>query len=237
MREDESRRGAEPQATLRQAMVDLLYLLERGYPKNPAIQLVGNRYTLPSEERKMLFRGVFPRFLCDERRVKLVDPRAGFSAPLIIDGYNLFITVESYLRGRTVFVALDGFMRDVAGVFGSYRITARTARCAGLLEQVLDRLCMQTFLFLDQPVSRSGDLAARLRERFAAKPYTVTVETAASPDSRITALGSEKGTVATSDTVIIDRVPSCLDIPALVVRDLRGKQPLDLRDLLEEGRR
>ncbi|MFW6181042.1 MAG: hypothetical protein ACOC8N_04775 [Spirochaetota bacterium] len=43
--------------------------------------------------------------------------------------------------------------------------------------------------------------------------------------------------MATSDTVIIDQVPSCLDIAALVVRELRGKRPLDLRELLEEGLR
>jgi hypothetical protein len=216
---------------------DLLYLLERGYPKNPSIQLVGNRHALSSEERKILFRGVFPRPLCARRMEKLVDPEEGVPQPLIIDGYNLLITLESYLRGRTVFIALDGFMRDVAGVFGGYRLTGRTMRCAGLLEQVLDRLAVPVLLFLDQPVSRSGDLAALLRERLGEKPYPVEVETDLSPDPRMAALGAEGGTVASSDTVIIDQVPSCLDIPVLVVRDLRGKRPLDLRELLEEGAR
>ncbi|MFW6181041.1 MAG: DUF434 domain-containing protein [Spirochaetota bacterium] len=191
MGELHKKNGNEPEAALRQAMRDLLYLLERGYPRNPAIQLVGNRHALSSEERKILFRGVFPRSLCAERREKLVDPAQGVPAPLIIDGYNLFITLESYLRGRTVFIALDGFMRDVAGVFGGYRLTGRTMRCAGLLEQVLDRLSVRTLLFLDQPVSRSGDLAALLRGRFGEKPYPVEVHTDPRPDPHMAALGSE----------------------------------------------
>ncbi|RPJ04542.1 MAG: DUF434 domain-containing protein, partial [Deltaproteobacteria bacterium] len=46
-------------AALRKAAEDFHYLLNRGYPRKAALELVGNRYCLVYDQRHLLHRGVF----------------------------------------------------------------------------------------------------------------------------------------------------------------------------------
>ena len=61
---------------------DLIFLLDRNYPRKQAIELVGNRYGLNHNERMILYRGVFDRkntALRKEKRIHLseIDPDQG----------------------------------------------------------------------------------------------------------------------------------------------------------------
>jgi hypothetical protein len=212
---------------LRKPLLDLLYLLEREYPKKPAVELVGNRYGLDGDDRRVLYRGVFPRDICAQRKAKLAGSPPG---RLLIDGYNVLITLESYLTGRPVFFCLDGFMRDAAGVFGRYEKSRATNRSIDLLAEFLEEWRgrppspgRHALFLLDAPVSRSGELASFLRERFASLGEGVTVEVSRNPDARIIEENAGCG-VATSDTVVIDRVDRCVDIPARIIGKLAGAQ-------------
>lgn len=216
--------------TMRAPASDLVFLLERGYPKKSSVQLVGNRYALPSEQRRMLLRGVFRPGVCRTRSGKLVDPLRETPPLLLVDGYNILITIESYLLGRTVFTSMDGYVRDVAGVFGSYRFSDMTLRSTALAWEILDRINTRVAWYLDAPASRSGELAAHLRKQSRGKPYPVSITVADDPDRCIIERGVE-GAAATSDTVIIDRVTQCVDIPAVVIGTLGGSVHADLREV------
>jgi hypothetical protein len=209
--------------TLGESLADLLYLLERGYSRKPAVELVGNRYGLAGEDRSTLYRGVFPLGLCAARKKKRA---AALPGRLLIDGYNVLITLESYLKGKRVFFCLDGFLRDVSGVFGSYRIDEMTRRSVDLLAGFLRDWSASSpradvLLLLDAPVSRSGELAGYLREHAGAVGIPLAVEVSRDPDARIVSESGGCG-VATSDGVVIDRVDTCVDIPARVIGELPG---------------
>jgi hypothetical protein len=206
-------------ADIRGAVVDLLYLLEKGYPKKSALELVGNRYRLSSDGRMILYRGVFTRGECEGRMRKMSGLKANVSDTCAIDGYNVFITIESYLRGRLIFRALDGFIRDISGVYGNYTFGDRTEQATDLLIPCLQGALSEVhrfFVYLDEPVSRSGDFARFLRKAFEAAGIPAVVEVVRSPDEVIVER-HEHDLIATSDTVLLDRIEHCTDIPDTVL--------------------
>ena len=214
---------------------DLIFLLDRKYPRKQAIELVGNRYRLNHSERMILYRGVFDTHSTVLRKEK----RAGIQKikRLVIDGYNVLITLESYLKGRIVFRSLDGFVRDVAGIYGKQTFDQYTQKSIALLiEFIQDGLMANSgffqegVLFLDLPVSKSGELASCLRDRFYLKKLNIKVYVAKNPDGKMIeeAKQSKDTVVATSDTVVLDNVGMSFDIPDYVIREMLHKTILDL---------
>ncbi|TDA31893.1 MAG: DUF434 domain-containing protein, partial [Hadesarchaea archaeon] len=55
-----------------EAVKDLRYLLDRGYPRELAVRVVSDHYCLPSQQRHLLARCVFSREEAEENRKKLV---------------------------------------------------------------------------------------------------------------------------------------------------------------------
>ena len=115
------------QKVLKLAAVDFLYLMDRGYPRNSSLQLVGNRYNLDRLMREILHRGIFPHQEANRRRDRLVNPEKLVDCRLLVDGHNVIITTESGLAGLPLIFANDGLIRDVAGVSHRYRISSRTS--------------------------------------------------------------------------------------------------------------
>jgi hypothetical protein len=217
-----------------EASMDLLFLLEKHYPRKASIELVGNRYELSSQDRMVLYRGVFSRDVCTNRIQKRWSEESPPFTHCVIDGYNVCITVESYLQGKLVFRALDGFIRDVSGVYGSHSYSDQTSRTADLifrsLQQHLSFVSLFT-IFLDYPVSKSGEFASFLRERAKQFDIPLEVEVVKSPDSQITRQYSS-ALCASSDSVIIDAGDCCVDIPDLIFSRIMGKRVPDLQVLL-----
>jgi hypothetical protein len=185
-----------------EALQDYRFLKNRGYPVKAALKLVGDRWRLTGQERNCLFRGVFAEADCRSRRLKLVPPASVRGQALGVDWYNVLITVESYLKGHPVFLADDGLLRDSSGVHGSYR-PGKVTEAA--LRSILAALALMApsrlELFLDSPISFSGDMAEDLRRR---EPVPCPVEVSVSPSADYP-LKSFPGVVATSDSSIIDR--------------------------------
>jgi hypothetical protein len=214
---------------------DLIFLLDRKYPKKQAIEIVGNRYRLNHSERMILYRGVFDTHstvLRKEKRVEIQKIKR-----LAIDGYNVLITLESYLKGRIVFRSLDGFVRDVAGIYGKQTIDHYTQKCIALLVEFLQDCLMansgffqEGVLLLDLPVSKSGELASYLRDSFSLKKLNVKVDVVKNPDGvMIEEVKLSKDTVvATSDTVVLDNVGMSFDIPDYIIREMLYKKVVDL---------
>jgi hypothetical protein len=229
----------------RSSIEDLIDLLDKGYPKKASIELVGNRYRLDHDQRMILYRGVFDTKSSEERLKKLVEPERIKIRPVIIDGYNVLITIESYLKGKLVFRSLDGLVRDISGLYGSYTFSDFTLRSASLLtgyigEEISRRQGSSEgdsgpagILLLDYPVSKSGELAAYLRESAAEQKIDLEVEVVKSPDEAIisTSALEKNAAVATSDTVIIDSTSRYIDIPYSIINGKFKKEVLDLAQL------
>ncbi len=184
------------------AIHDYQYLMERHYAEKSTLKLVSDRYALSGEERSVLFRGVITKEVVKKRKNKLIArPESGSS--FIIDGYNVIRTVGSYLTGNLVFVAMDGFIRDVSEIHKKSVKDDIVLKAVDLILVTLKSLKPINVLFyLDMPVSKSGELADYISRSLSSQELTGNAETVHSPDHHLKK--AEMGIVCTSDSVIID---------------------------------
>ncbi|MDP4185596.1 MAG: DUF434 domain-containing protein [Bacteroidota bacterium] len=200
------------------ALKDYSYLLEHGYPQNAALKLVGDRWKLTGMCRSILFRGIFEPEASERRNQKRVGAEHLYGSNVFIDTCNVLITLGSYLNGNEVFISTDGYVRDASEIHGK-----------AFREDLLDQSLNFIFRFLashnpaslnfyiDEPMSFSGRLAARINELLEENQISGNAQTCKSPDHILNTLS--EGLIATSDTVIIDRcVCKIIDLPYEVLQ-------------------
>lgn len=203
------RRGYEPKDTiefgpksaekLNAAAQELLFLINRGYDIKSASTFVGNHHLLSERQRLALARSVSPQAALLVRKQKQLS-----QAPesLVLDGFNTIITLEVALSGSLLLAGMDGTIRDLAGLRGSYRIVDKTVQAAKLLLGRLEELGVKDALFyLDQQVSNSGRLRALLLDMAVSRNLRVQVELHPSVDSVL----SRMENVVTADAIILDK--------------------------------
>lgn len=122
-----------------------------------------------------------------------------------MDGFNTIITLEVALSGSLLLEGMDGTIRDLAGLRGSYRIVDKTVQAVELLLARLETLGVQRALFyLNQQVSNSGRLRVLLLELAQNRAVQVQVELHPSVDSLL----SRMERVVTADAIILDKCRS-----------------------------
>lgn len=201
--------------TLKEAQEDLRYLLDRGYKKRVALDFVADHYMLKRKDRNYLARYVFSESTIENRKKKIVSPESLKGSKIILDGYNVLITVESILQGD-FFIAQDGFLRDSRGVFGKYKLNDETFKALRLVFKALKILKVGFVKFyFDKNVSFSGELASIVRRLL--KDYGIPGEVELSPhvDYNIKR-EAEDFVVVTSDSAIIDKAKRVFDIPFFI---------------------
>ena len=150
------------------AAADFFFLLNRSYPRTRSLELVGNRYDLDAARRLLLSRGIFSQHEALARRGKLKIAAQWGRRLLAVDGHNVQITVESHLLGKVLLKANDGALRDLAGLSSRYGMTETSAFAVDMVIAFLKLFPPREVLFLfDEPMNRSGELAALYRRRLA----------------------------------------------------------------------
>lgn len=201
---------------LHQAAIDLRYLLNRGYPREASLVLVGNRYHLDRTARQLLHRGVFAAAHAQARRAKLWLLADLTSRPLALDGHNVLITLESALQKRPLVAADDGFIRDAAEMSRAFRASPATKQALALLAAYVARHQTGPLTILyDAPMKKSGELAQLTREIFQAQGLSVESRAVAVPERELLAF---PGPVATSDSHLIDRKELVVDLAGEIIR-------------------
>lgn len=148
------------------AAKDYRMLLDKGYPIDATLKLVGDRFRLTHNARMLLYRGILPTELSRSNHAKLVRV-LWEGAELAVDGYNIMFTLTNYLHGHPMFIATDGFLRDVGGAHGRIADHRGFERMAEIMVKILADLSPgHITFFLDAPVSASGMQAAWLRTVF-----------------------------------------------------------------------
>ena len=204
------RRGYEPKDAvefgpkalqkLNAAAQELVFLMNRGYDTKTASTFIGNHHLLSERQRLALARIISAREALKTREDKrLASPPES----LVLDGFNTIITLEVALSGSLLLEGMDGTIRDLAGLRGSYRIVDKTVRAVELLLNRLDTLGVREALFfLDRQVSNSGRLRALLLESEHA--VRVQVELHPGVDGQL----SRMKNVVTTDAIILDKCES-----------------------------
>jgi len=188
---------------LRGAVSDYSWLLSRGYADRSALKLVGDRFALTSRQRMAVMRCGCGDDILAERSAKQVKAEDLKGEPLLIDGYNVIMTVESAMAGGVILLARDGCFRDIAGIHGTYRKVDETVPAVELVGRFLAEAgagsCMW---YLDSPVSNSGRLRGLILEIADKSDWPWQVELVYSPDG-ILARATEN--IATADGEILTR--------------------------------
>jgi hypothetical protein len=212
---------------LPEAATDFRFLLSRGYPRQNALDLVGNRYGLEHTARQLLHRGVFAPVAAAARRAKLRLLRDVPGLPLALDGHNVLITLECAARGLPLVAADDGFIRDVGEISGAFKVSPATDRVlARLADYLAEHTAGPVDVFYDAPLSRSGELARRTREVFASRNLAVQAAAVPVPERLLSGF---PGAIATSDTALIDAHATVVDLAGEIIRRRPSWRLIDLR--------
>src|SRR6185295_13292534 len=118
--EDRKLFGNDQLPALRRAVSELSWILTRDYSMKSALKLVGDRHALTDRQRLAISRGACSDQSNARRARTRVEIEELASADVIIDGFNLIITIEAALGGGILFLCRDGCIRDLASVYGSY---------------------------------------------------------------------------------------------------------------------
>jgi len=211
---------------LQKAHRDLRFLLERGYPKASSLRFIGDHFQLRQEERDLLYRATFTRAQCHARRQKRIRLREFSSRRLVIDGHNVLITLESAIRKRPLVLADDGFIRDVSRIFRGFRPTDRTRQAWSLVQDLLkDYPPLFTTVILDAPMSRSKELAGRIRRWMQDGGLAGETLVENKPEG---ALLCQDGVKATADSVILDKAGEVFDLAGHIITKRMRLKPIVL---------
>ncbi|MBN2698065.1 MAG: DUF434 domain-containing protein [Bacteroidales bacterium] len=198
------------------AAEDYLLFLDKGYPQQSIIRIVGDRYRLRRDQRQVLFRGICPTAVAARRRVRIGLPGEGDL--VLVDTYNVLFTICNYFLGKQLFIGNDGFLRDIGEMRGRIKNKEMFSRSEKLMIDTFKNWKGVVFrLFLDEPVPYSGRFAIKLSKTMAEEEIEGDALTVHSADFQ---LKNERSTaICTSDSAIIDSYEGkVIDVPHYILR-------------------
>ena len=134
---------------------------------------------------------------------------------LLVDGFNVIVSVEAALAGGAILLCRDDAYRDLASVHGSYRRVEETLRAVSLLGDALDGLTLRrTTWLLDRPVSNSGRLARIIEDESGRRGTDWSVRLVDDPDPLLKKAAEP---VATSDSAVLDQCSRWLGLTRHVI--------------------
>lgn len=200
---------------LRRAVGELSWLLEREYPVDSALKLVGDRHQLRERQRMAVRRASCSDRAREARQRSRIAVEEARGKTLWIDGFNLLITFATALRGGLLLRGRDGVLRDLAS---SHRLVLRTEDMLPPIAALLARSGAASVQWiLDKPVSNSARVGQMLAE-FAEPqglPWRYALDF--NPDLFLIAQG---GPVVTSDAMILDAGIPWIDLLSPLVEAL-----------------
>lgn len=210
---------------------DIRSLLRWGYPKFATINFVATHSQLSVEERYILTRVIMP----PDRIVSRIDKKmtcAGIKdRDLLLDGYNVLLSVDSLLKKEPMWFCDDGYIRDTRYYFSKSKQAEDIEESLDLVLKFLSETRPKSAVFLlDAQISRSGELAGLIRRKINEYGISGDARTSKTADFELKTEGGNPGkrlVVATSDGIVIDSVLQVLDIPACLMEEM-GIEPIRL---------
>lgn len=200
---------------LKEAQKDIYMLLNRGYQLKKVSTFVGNHYLLSERQRLALVRST-----CSKEELKLRKEKEitnlEENQTVYVDGFNLIITLEVALSNSTLIKCMDGTIRDLAGLRGTYKLIDKTDRAINLIGEYLQKLKIKKAVFyLDSPVSNSGRLKIRILELLDKYEYDVEVELVNNADVVLEKLKN----VISSDSIIMEKCNGWINVAAKIIEE------------------
>ena len=200
-----------PQALeiMRTASRHVCFLINEGYDLKQSITFVGNHYLLSERQRLAIMRSVATQAQIETRQKKQVPITELHGKEVWIDGFNTIITLEVLLSDSILFSSMDGTIRDLAALRGTYRLIPETETAIHMLFDILrEAKVSRVNILLDQPVSNSGRLKTCLAEIGEEYPFDLDIQILREVDREL--YGKEH--VITSDSIILDHCVSWVNL-------------------------
>ncbi|MBR1528410.1 MAG: DUF434 domain-containing protein [Oscillospiraceae bacterium] len=207
---------------LKKASEEVYFLISRGYPVKSVTTFIGNHYLLSERQRLALARVISPEASIQNRKAKELSDSDLKGETLYIDGFNTIITLEIAFSDSLLFDCMDGTVRDLAGLRGTYRLVDKTDLAIQAIADTLTELKIKKAVFyLDAPVSNSG----RLKERIAKLMSDISFELEISIENAVDYLLKQKNPVVTADAIILDECKNWYNLTKKVIASHIGAYP------------
>ena len=214
--EDERNFSPEAMEILKTASRQICYLLEEGYDLRQAAVFVGNHFLLSERQRLAIMRSVASKQQMMERSQKRAELCDIAGKEIRIDGFNIIITLEVMLCDSLLFQCMDGAVRDLAALRGTYRLIPETSEAVRLMFNVLQEARVgKVHILLDEPVSNSGRLKSLIAD-IAEKETTLSPDIQILRDVDRALYGKEY--VISSDSIVLDHCISWVNLTAECMR-------------------
>ena len=201
--EDERNFSATALETMRTASRHINYLINEGYDLKSASTFVGNHFLLSERQRLAIVRSLATKEQLETRMGKKKEN----GAEVWVDGFNMIITLEVLYCDSNLFTCMDGTIRDLAALRGTYRIIPETTEATGmLLDVLLESGTESVHILLDE--SNSGRLKAHIADIGEKYPFALDIQIRKDVDREL--YGKEN--VITSDSVILDNCKSWINL-------------------------
>lgn len=204
---------------------DIRSILRWGYPKFSTIRFVADHFQLSLEERHILTRVIMPPDRIVSRINKKIACTGIKDRKLLLDGYNVLLSVDSLLKKEPMWFCDDGYVRDTRYYFSKAKQAEDIEEALDIVMEFLSESCPESVFFLfDAQISRSGELAGFTRHKLKEHEISGEAKTSKIADFELKTEGGNPENnviVATSDGIIIDSVSEVLDIPACLMEKMR----------------
>ena len=203
--EDERNFSTSALETMRTASRHINYLINEGYDLKSASTFVGNHFLLSERQRLAIVRSLATKEQLEIR----IGKKKETGTVAWVDGFNMIITLEVLFCDSILFTCMDGTIRDLAALRGTYRIIPETIDAISmLLDVLLETGAESIHILLDEPVSNSGRLKALIADIGEKYPFTLDIQIRKDVDREL--YGKEN--VITSDSVILDNCKSWINL-------------------------
>ena len=222
--EDERNFSPEVLKVLRTASRHIRYLINEGYDLKSASTFVGNHYLLSERQRLSIMRSVATNEQISVRKSRQVQADELAGKEVWIDGFNTIITLEVILSDSIFFFCMDGTLRDLAALRGTYRLIPETDRAVKLMLDTLEKSkARMVRILLDEPVSNSGRLKAKIADIAESYPFELDIRIQKDVDREL----YNRELVVTSDSIILDHCASWVNLTAQCLTE-GNKSPLQV---------
>ena len=202
-------------ADLQSALQDFSLLLTKGYAEKSTLKLVGDRFALTQRQRLAIMRSACSDQQLASRNNRKIKIAELSDQSIVIDGYNVLITIEAAMSDGIIFKGRDGCFRDLASIHGTYRKVTETIPAVQLIAEFLKNISVTYCLWLlDSPVSNSGRLKTLIGQLAQKNNWNWEIELLLSPD---TELIKTDHIVASSDSVVLDRCKSWVNLARAII--------------------
>ncbi len=208
---------------IKKAHEEIKWLLDRDYKLESIMNFVGGRYQFSTRQRDALKRGTCSTKNEILRKSKELNINEIKDEILNIDGFNLIISLEVALSGGTLIVGDDGLIRDLAGLRGTYKLIDKTDIAIEYIFKFLESKEVKVInIYLDSPVSNSGNLKIRIIEH--SNKYKIIANVILVNNADVVL--EKFDNVVTSDSTILDKCNSYINLSKSIINEYIHKANL-----------